>query len=459
MLIIVGTLAVAIVGHLWLSPLLALVFMGTVLAITVFTQARYLDRIGTWAAGRPDERELPQGRGNWRPLIDRLNRHSREQVRQHSELLSELAQIRAAVDRLPDGLIVLDQAHHVVWSNRAARELHDIFSARGPVHQFIRHPDFIDTLQQRSPGSWAVRMHLVKQPGRVFELRLNSAGDGHRLLITRDVTEQAKLDAMRSDFVANVSHEIRTPATVIAGFAETLLNLDLDEASRRQYLGAILRQSETMGRLVSDLLTLSALERSADQSDEAEIDLISVLSALADETRALSAGRHTVTLRIEGPRRVTGIPGELESAIRNLLTNAVRYTPGGGSITLGWDLRDGEGWISVADTGIGIAAEHLPRISERFYRVDRSRSRETGGTGLGLAIVKRILIRHQAQLKIESQPGKGSTFTIRLPGKRLLAEDPLGLSSGQKEPLSSAPHNDPDDDRHRPASGPAWSAA
>jgi two-component system phosphate regulon sensor histidine kinase PhoR len=274
---------------------------------------------------------------------------------------------------------------------------------------------------------------------------------------------------------------------VIAGFAETLLNIELDESSRRQYLGAILRQSETMGRLVSDLLTLSALERAADRSDEAEVDLWSMLRALEDEVRALSGKRHRITLDFDGPRRVLAIPAELESAVRNLLTNAVRYTPEGGSITLSWRVRDDEGWISVRDTGIGIAAEHLPRISERFYRVDRSRSRETGGTGLGLAIVKRILHRHHASLKIESEPGRGSTFTIRLPARRLLADEPLGGSgaaaaglaaSGEGSSLteettadrpeahlagnpavSPTPHSAPIDDPHRRTAGPAWSGA
>jgi len=448
-------LGAATAAHVWLSPLIAFGLLAAGLVAVVLVQAWFLNGVSAWAA-LPGQLVLPQGWGVWSRLIDRLTRLAREQQHRHAELDSELERIRAAVDRLPDGLIVLDRLDHVVWSNQAAARLHDIFTRRTPIHHFIRQPEFIEALHRNASDLQTIRLQLPQRPGRVFELRLHVAGDEHRLLITRDITEQAKLDAMRSDFVANVSHEIRTPATVIAGFAETLLNLDLDESSRRQYLGSILRQSETMGRLVSDLLTLSALERAADRADEAEIDLFGMLRALEDEARALSGQRHGIELSLDGPRRVLAIPAELESAVRNLLTNAVRYTPEGGTITIGWQVRDDEGWISVRDTGIGIAPEHLPRISERFYRVDRSRSRETGGTGLGLAIVKRILLRHQANLKIESEAGRGSTFTIRLPAGRLLSETE---SVAQPPTLRSAPHSDPDGSPRRQTADPAWSAA
>src|SRR5690606_24629222 len=187
--------------------------------------------------------------------------------------------------------------------------------------------------------------------------------------------DQAKLDAMRSDFVANVSHEIRTPVTVIGGFAETLLDLELTESERRQHLESILRQSQTMQRLVDDLLMLSSLERGVDERNEQPVDLHGLLETQVDDARALSAGRHTIELRIDGPRFVRGIPAELESAVRNLLTNAIRYTPDGGSIDVRWARRDDEGWITVRDTGIGIPPVYLPRIAERFFRVDRGRSR------------------------------------------------------------------------------------
>jgi two-component system phosphate regulon sensor histidine kinase PhoR len=409
--------------HRFLSPAFAFVLLAVALVVAVLYQASFVSRLTAWA-NLPRNRPLPIGWGIWTPLIERLNRVSRQQQATVTELGSELERIHAAVDRLPDGLVLLDRYDHVSWSNQAAQSLHGIFGTQRPVHHFIRQPEFAEMLQQRGGGAQTQRLQLNTQPGRIFELQLHETDADHRLLITRDITDQAKLDAVRSDFVANVSHEIRTPATVIAGFAETLLSLDLDDKTQREYLSAILRQSETMGRLVGDLLLLASLERAADRLDESAIELQPLLESLVYEARALSSGRHDISLEFEGPPRLMAVPAEIESAVRNLVTNAVRYTPDGGVVTVSWRVRDDEGWLAVRDTGIGISTEHLPRITERFYRVDRSRSRDTGGTGLGLAIVKRIANRHHASLRIDSEPGKGSVFTLRFPARRLVADPP-----------------------------------
>jgi two-component system phosphate regulon sensor histidine kinase PhoR len=421
LLFVAAVLTAAIFLHRHIASEVAVGLLAVALLAMGVYHAWFLSRISQWA-NLPSKRVLPIGWGMWMPLIERLNRFSRNQQDRVTELESELERIHAAVDRLPDGLVVLDRFDHIAWSNQAAEALHGIFGTRRPIDHFIRHTEFNEMLPKRDLAVQKARIDLPTRPGRVFEMQLHQADEGFRLLITRDITEQAKLDAMRSDFVANVSHEIRTPATVISGFAETLLTLELDESARREYLGAILRQSETMGRLVGDLLLISSLERSPDRADEMPIALRGMLAALMDEARALSSGRHTLSLYFDGPSQVLAVPAELESAIRNLLTNAVRYTPERGSIEVDWRVRDDEGWLSIRDTGIGIAAEHLPRLTERFYRVDRSRSRDTGGTGLGLAIVKRIANRHQAQLRIESEAGRGSTFTLCLPARRLLPE-------------------------------------
>jgi two-component system phosphate regulon sensor histidine kinase PhoR len=428
--------------HRFLSPAFALVLLAVALVVAVLYQASFVSRLTAWA-NLPRNRPLPIGWGIWTPLIERLNRVSRQQQATVTELGSELERIHAAVDRLPDGLVLLDRYDHVSWSNQAAQSLHGIFGTQRPVHHFIRQPEFAEMLQQRGGGAQTQRLQLNTQPGRIFELQLHETDAEHRLLITRDITDQAKLDAVRSDFVANVSHEIRTPATVIAGFAETLLSLDLDDKTRREYLSAILRQSETMGRLVGDLLLLASLERAADRLDESAIELQPLLESLVYEARALSSGRHDITLEFEGPPRLMAVPAEIESAVRNLVTNAVRYTPDGGAVAVSWRARDDEGWLAVRDTGIGISTEHLPRITERFYRVDRSRSRDTGGTGLGLAIVKRIANRHHASLRIDSEPGKGSVFTLRFPARRLVA-DPPAVPADVESSAGDAPTvNDP----------------
>lgn len=324
--------ALVIIAAAWLyrylSPAFAFALLGGALVVAVLYQASFVSQLTAWA-NLPRNRPLPIGWGIWTPLIERLNRFSRQQQASLSELSSELERIHAAVDRLPDGLVLLDRYDHVSWSNQAAQSLHGIFGTQRPVHHFIRQPEFAEMLQRRGGGPQTQLLQLNTQPGRTFELQLHETDAEHRLLITRDITDQAKLDAVRSDFVANVSHEIRTPATVIAGFAETLLSLELDEKSHREYLSAILRQSETMGRLVGDLLLLSSLERATDRMEESPVELQPLLESLIYEARALSAGRHKISLEFDGPARLLAAPAEIESALRNLITNAVRYTPDG----------------------------------------------------------------------------------------------------------------------------------
>ncbi len=377
-----------------------------------------LARLHHWAA-LPRQRELPMGTGAWDMLFERIARYVKLENETRTDLSAELAQLHVAVDQLPDGLTLIDRLDHVEWCNNAAAELHGIFASGRPVHHFIRQPEFVDYLDSNDYRAAPV-LALPSRPGRFFEMRVHAVHDGGKLLITRDVTDQAKLDAMRRDFVANVSHEIRTPVTVIGGFAETLLNIEVGEDSRRQYLSTILKQSQTMQRLVDDLLTLSTLENSGGTDTEERIDVCAMVNAIANEARALSQGRHTIDVRIDGRPMVLAAAIEFESAARNLMTNAVRYTPSGGRIVVQWQVRDGHGELSVRDNGIGIAPEHLPRLTERFYRIDRGRSRDTGGTGLGLAIVKHIMTRHGGTLAIDSHIGEGSTFTLRFPGRRLI---------------------------------------
>jgi two-component system phosphate regulon sensor histidine kinase PhoR len=207
--------------------------------------------------------------------------------------------------------------------------------------------------------------------------------------------------------------------TVVAGFVETLLDMELPAEERRRCLEMVLKQTATMQRLVEDLLTLATLESTSLPPEHTGVPLEPLLQAVVADVRALSAGRHPIALQVESDAGLRGAPAELDSAVRNLLTNAVRYTPDGGTITVTWRVVDGEGVLSVRDTGIGIAAEHLPRLTERFYRVERGRSRDTGGTGLGLAIVKHVAQRHHARLEIESRVGHGSTFALRFPSARV----------------------------------------
>jgi two-component system phosphate regulon sensor histidine kinase PhoR len=255
-----------------------------------------------------------------------------------------------------------------------------------------------------------------------LSVQLVPYGDRQKLVISRDITRWEKLETMRRDFVANVSHELRTPLTVISGFLETLAS---DQYQDRAMLfrghELMCEQASRMQRLIEDLLTLAKLESSTTPFKENIVDVPALARALLDEAKPISKGRHTIRLDLKSQCHLLGSEDELRSAFSNLISNAIRYTPEGGDICLVWEERNRQPRFSVKDTGIGMEAEHLPRLTERFYRVDRSRSRETGGTGLGLAIVKHVLNRHQGTLEIESKPGQGSTFCAVFPEVRARA--------------------------------------
>ena len=349
--------------------LAAALWLGAWLAALAIYHGFFLGRLNHWA-GLPKMRDVPIGFGAWRRPMDRLARFMRTEADEQRELSDELEQLRAAVDRLPDGLMLLDRFNHVEWANVTARDLHGVFGNRRPVHHFLNQPEFVDYLDA-GHFSRPLRLGLPNRPGRTFEIRVHSSDDAKKLLIVRDITDQARLDAMRSDFVANVSHEIRTPITVIGGFAETMLELELEPEERRQYLESISKHSQTMQRLVEDLLTLSSLESAIDRPADEPIEIDKLCASLISEARVLSGGRHTIESDVPEGMRLLGVGVEIESAIRNLLSNAVRYTPEGGEITLEWLDQNGRGAISVVDTGIGIPAEHLPRLT----------SASTGSTG------------------------------------------------------------------------------
>ncbi len=407
--------ALAAVG--WTSA--ALWWLAASLLGTGLLHLHYRQALNHWAA-LPRQRPVPNGVGTWGQVFDRLGRFARTEASEREEAATEIERMHAAVDLLPDALVVMDRYDMVQWCNRAAADLHGIIGLRRPIDHFIRQPEFTRFLEAgdfRAP----VTLSLPTRPGRLFQLRMVPTPDSWRLLITRDITEQAKLDAMRRDFVANVSHEIRTPLTVISGFIETMIDLDLSRTESLEYLHTARKQTVTMQRLLEDLLTLSSLENASRRPDESRFALAPLLAAQVADANTLSAGRHRISLHCPPSAALSGVATEIESAVRNLLTNAIRYTPDGGAITVRLESRAGGATLAVEDTGIGVAPEHLPRLSERFYRVDRGRSRDTGGTGLGLAIVKHIAQRHGATLRIDSTLGRGSRFVIEFPGERIVA--------------------------------------
>jgi two-component system phosphate regulon sensor histidine kinase PhoR len=413
-------LALAVAGVLLAvdKPTAAVVWLGVCLTAVSCFHLYHLHGLNRWSV-LPRQRQLPIGVGSWREVLDRLGRFTRQETADREEASLELERLHAAVDLLPDALVVMDRYNLVQWFNRAAEDLHGIVGLRRPIDHFIRQPEFTRYLES---GDYRAPLHLSlpRRPGHTFSLRLVPTPESWRLLVTSDITQQNKLDAMRRDFVANVSHEIRTPLTVVSGYIETLIDLDLPREETLTHLQAARKQAITMQRLLEDLLTLSSLENAANRPADVDFEMEPLLRSLLADARTLSAGRHTIELRIDKPVQFRGVPNEIESAVRNLLTNAIRYTPQGGRITMSWACLSRAAHLTVEDTGIGIAPEHLPRLTERFYRVDRGRSRETGGTGLGLAIVKHIAQRHDATLKFDSTLGKGTRFTLVMPRERVL---------------------------------------
>lgn len=408
---------------------LAVVAIGAVSIIAFHLM--HLQRLSDWASA-PAGAEIPEGRGVWTPLFAAIYRRVRARDAYERELRHVLERFRQAASAIPDGVVVLDASSRIEWANaRALAQFGlDLAHDRGqPIVNLVRQPEFHRYLEAGDYGA-SVVVQSHRDPGRSLALQLVPFAVDQKLLMSRDVTELEAVARMRRDFIANVSHELKTPLTVIHGFIETLQDADVDEQQRARFLQLMLQQAANMRSLVADLLALSALESEQSLAREQRFDVVPLLQALASDAKALSRGEHAITLEIRDAAIVFGNRDELASAFGNLVSNAVRYTPPKGTIALAWRVgADGSGLFAVADTGIGIASEHLPRLTERFYRVDRSRSRATGGTGLGLAIVKHVLLRHQAELEISSERGKGSTFAVRLPAGRVTRAPPADIDT------------------------------
>lgn len=364
---------------------------------------------------------VPESSGEWGDAFAALYRLRREELAGRERLSDSLERLSQAAEALPDGIVLLDSMMRIEWCNSVAtRHLGiDAVHDRGmPITHLVREPVFTAYVQDEGKVDPVV-LKSTSPPVRTLSLSMIPFAESGRLLISRDITAIELADTMRRDFVANVSHELRTPLTVIVGFLEGLAAGDVVATPNLARHHALMyEQALRMERLVRDLLALSALDDTQPPSNEDVVDIPALLATLVEEGTALSGGKHKMTLEIAAGN-FYGSREELRSAFSNLISNAVRYSPEGGDIALRWVLRDGLPVFEVADNGIGIATDHIPRLTERFYRVDKGRSSATGGTGLGLAIAKHVLIRHQGKLEIESTPGKGSTFRAVFPKARL----------------------------------------
>jgi len=418
-----GGMAVGALSHWLLDEPLGLSFVGGLagaMAVSVIDR-RKAQRLDRWLRSG-QEQGAPRDGGIWGELAYLAEKALKLREAAAQRGADRLTELLSAIDASPNGVLLLDADHQMTWCNRVAAE-HFGLDPRNDLRQritnLVRAPAFVQHLQADKPEGTVV----FPAPGGRIRLAatLRPYGDGQLLVLSQDITEQERTEAMRRDFVANVSHEIRTPLTVLAGFTETLGSVPLQGEDLQRVLQLMEQQTDRMQALVTDLLTLAQLEGSPRPSADTQVPVAALAEQVLADARALSAGRHTIELSLsQGDAVLLGARGELLSALGNLASNAVRYTPEGGRIDIRWRVMDdGRGMFEVQDSGPGISKEHWPRLTERFYRVDSGRSRETGGTGLGLAIVKHAIQRHGGELRVDSQLGKGSVFSLVMPARRV----------------------------------------
>jgi two-component system phosphate regulon sensor histidine kinase PhoR len=431
-------LVVACLGLLagaWMGSIAGLSAACAGLLLMSASHVAYLARLQRWLK-KPEEREIPDAWGAWGNVFVDLYRMLRREGKMRARILAELELFKQASSALPDGIVLLDAQDHIVWCNGMAERHLGISLEQDAgliLTHFVRQPRFAEFLAESVRGA-TFAYQPQQNPGQTLSIEAIPFEENRKLVVSFDVTQTERVETMRRDFVANVSHELRTPLTVIGGFLEHLVeDGGGDPAQLRYQLGLVDEQTRRMLRLVDDLLTLSRLEAADNLPREDYVNMSELIGEVVDEGCSLSAGRHVLAPDVCAAR-LKGCREELRSAFSNLVSNAVRYTPDGGRIALRWKIEDGKGVFSVEDSGIGIAGEHLPRLTERFYRVDHGRSRESGGTGLGLSIVKHILLRHQATLEVASVPGVGSTFSAVFPSWRVT----LPQEAGQDDQASTS---------------------
>jgi two-component system phosphate regulon sensor histidine kinase PhoR len=410
---LIGLIAGLLSGRSW-------TVFALVMAVLLGLELLNLQRALRWLA--TDQPELaPDLPGPWGELVSRIMRLFRRNQFHRRRLLRLLRELRRSTAAMPDGVVVLNPQAEILWFNRTAARL---LGLRGKsdvglrIENLLRAPEFLRYLGQ---GQYAVPVVLLSPVGgeRYLSLQIVPYGAGQLLVLVRDVTREARLESMRKDFVANASHELRSPLTVLSGYLETLANESGIDPSLRGPLLEMRRQALRMTRIVQDLLELSRLESSDTVASAQPIDVPALMAQLRQDVLARSVHPAQVQVHADSSTRLLGDEVQIHSAFANLVDNAAKYTSAEGSVQIRWWTDTQGGHFSVADTGIGIAPEHIPRLTERFYRVDAGRSRATGGSGLGLAIVKHVLQRHEAMLSIESEEGRGSRFTCHFPPERL----------------------------------------
>ena len=423
--------AICLFVRLIISVKMALIIFAIGLLIYLCNHIAWLHQLNIWFKN-PSLKSIPEGSGAWQDVFTSLLQYERNNLANQAQLSSALDRFNLTANAIPDGLVILSPSNEIEWCTpHAENQLGlDIATDKNlPIVNLVRDSQFIAYLYSEN-YSEPFKLKSWQNPEVVFEIQLIPFASKQKLLICRNMTQLEKVDVMRRDFIANVSHELRTPLTVVGGFLETLSDMQgAVPDALKTYFAMMQEQTDRMRRIIEDLLTLSSIESNTEEPNEHEIDMTNLLKSLQSDALGLSQSlykaKHKIHVEIDPTLNLNGSQEELRSAFSNLISNAVRYTPlnnvdGRGEIFISWLLINKRPVFAVRDSGLGIEQQHIDRLTERFYRVDRGRSRETGGTGLGLSIVKHILIRHQAKLEINSEVGVGSTFSVVFPEARTI---------------------------------------
>jgi two-component system phosphate regulon sensor histidine kinase PhoR len=399
----------------------ASLFFIICLSIYFLSHVYWIYRLNKWLKN-PNLSTIPDGSGIWEEIFAILYREYKKQKRSKSELTTTLGRFMTAAEAIPDGIVALNQNNEIEWCNKPSEKMLGINLSKDinqPINYLLRETSFTEYLNSNKYND-SLKLIFWRNTSRSFEILLVPFGASQKLLICRDITQNEKNDSIKRDFIANVSHELNTPLTVIVGFLETLSDMKNEFNEKTySYLQMMLEQSDRMKKLVEDLLQLSSIESNAAPAEKKEIDMGHLFRNLKKDSDLISGKLHTIDMSIKKNIALLGYEKEIYSAFMNLVSNAIRYTKKGGLINIIWDVKNQKPYFEVQDSGIGIDERLIPRLTERFYRINPDRSRNTGGTGLGLSIVKHICIRHQAEIQITSQVGKGSQFKIIFPQERL----------------------------------------
>ena len=408
-----------LLGYPWQVPLAGLLALLVWQLVNVWRLYRWL---------QDSESDVPDSHGMWSELFDRIRLLDQQKRKQETRFKNMIAEFQSLTNALPDATLVIDAQNNITWCNDSAIALlglripDDLGQA---VTNLLRGPEFSEWL---SAGDRANRKLEIPSPlndDRWWHVTSVPFQQDQWLIVLRDITEIHNVEQMRRDFVANISHELRTPVTVLLGYLELLQNHPVEEVASA--VERMQGQTVQMKALLDDLLELSRLQSDEIVGEEQDIDIPAMLGQLKEQAEELSQGKHRLSFTGHASLCLLGVAADIESAFRNLIINAIRYTPEGGEIRVNWDLSDEGPRLSVADTGIGIPKRDLPRLTERFYRVGSGRGRQSGGTGLGLAIVKHVINAHKARLIIRSELGEGSEFICQFPASRAILRDELPL--------------------------------